>query len=120
MALDGGSQFVLQLNRDLQTAIAYGEYEVVNVLVLYWENGAVGFKDEAAKVSGLFKDVFNYHVTEYAIPTEKSFLSVMGLITTTLGEYRTRKGLLIIHYGGHGDPDDLKHSGQERRSVWAA
>ncbi|KAF2447403.1 hypothetical protein P171DRAFT_429047 [Karstenula rhodostoma CBS 690.94] len=29
-------------------------------------------------------------------------------------------GLFIIHYGGHGDPDDDKRQGQERRSVWRA
>ncbi|KAI0471819.1 hypothetical protein GGR56DRAFT_93512 [Xylariaceae sp. FL0804] len=66
----------------------------------------------------MFERSFRYRVTEFPIPARNSYIALLALITTTLAVQGP--ALLVIHYGGHGDRDDDRHEGQERRSVWAA
>ena len=74
----------------------------------------------------MFQDVFNYDVEIFAIPSVSSQLRLDNFISQVLLkiEDEARKtsllSLLIIYYGGHGDRNDDRHKGEERRSVWAA
>jgi hypothetical protein len=120
MAATGNSAWAAQLNRELTSLSPSGTYRTVEVLVLYWEDGDEGYQVEGRAVRRMFEDLFRYSVTEFAIPSTESYFHLLGLISHTLTKRDSGPALLIIHYGGHGDRDDDKHSGQERRAVWAA
>jgi hypothetical protein len=74
----------------------------------------------------MFKELFQYAIEEFAIPTSQSYLQLHNFVTqsmshvTKFAEEKRGAPLLIIHYGGHGDQDDDKTKGEEKRSVWAA
>lgn len=114
-------EWLIRVNRDLSNSIRYEWYREVKVLALYWEVGATGFKDEAYRICSMFSEVFGYHNYKiFAIPSVDSYTHVAGRCLSCLARTQDGPSLLIIHYGGHGDPNDDRHSGQERRSVWAA
>lgn len=94
-------------------------YKSVSVLAIYWEDGDVpGFKEEAHHVTDLFKTSFNYDVDIFAIPSEHCHRKLDTKINAFLDDHGYQDHLIIIHYGGHGDPDDAV--AQEQLSVWAA
>ncbi|KAJ2992671.1 hypothetical protein NUW58_g2092 [Xylaria curta] len=115
-----------RLNESLQLSMRRSTYASVKVLALYWQDGHQGYKNEAQAVVDLFRHSFQYSAEEFAIPSSNSYNHVLGLMTNRLlelGEAAANAraaSLLIIHYGGHGDRDNDKHQGQEKRSVWAA
>ncbi|KAI8625883.1 hypothetical protein F5Y19DRAFT_240196 [Xylariaceae sp. FL1651] len=115
-----------RLNQSLHLSLRRRTYESVKVIVLYWEDGHQGYQDEGRAVAETFKAAFQYSTEEFAIPSSNSYAHVLGLMTRVLLELGTATektkaaSLLIVHYGGHGDRDDNKHQGQEKRSVWAA
>ena len=97
----------------------HNEYKSISVLVLYWQDGDnPGFEREARSVGELFETDFHYDVAYYAIPSEQSFLSLDNKINSFLELHGGPDNLMIIHYGGHGDPDD--RDAQERLAIWAA
>lgn len=115
---DSGLQ---KLNDDLRSSIKQGGYSKVEALVLCWEEGEDDFKREAVHVENLLQDVFNFPTEIFAIPSENSQWAVLHAVTGKLCSVQGKgPSLLVLHYGGHGDADDDKHSGQEKRSVWAA
>lgn len=125
MALPDSLTLVTQLNSDLDSSLQVRCYAAVKALVVYWEDGEDGFKEEAQKMKALFEDVFHYSVIEFAIPSKSAkinYYSLLQAVSGALCEDGNREGpsLLVIHYGGHGDSDNDKHNGEERRSVWAA
>lgn len=95
------------------------EYKSVSVLVLYWQDGDVpGFEEEGRSIGELFAVDFHYKVDYYAIPTENSHRRLDTRINGFLDEHGSPDHLLIIHYGGHGDPDD--DDAQGKLATWAA
>ncbi|KAI0547663.1 hypothetical protein F4679DRAFT_586334 [Xylaria curta] len=115
-----------RLNQSLHLSLRRRTYESVKVVALYWEDGHQGYKNEGKAVVETFKASFQYSTEEFAIPSTHSYAHVLGLMTRVLLEIGTTTektkaaSLLIVHYGGHGDRDDDRHQGQEKRSVWAA
>ncbi|KAL8764555.1 MAG: hypothetical protein Q9209_007972 [Squamulea sp. 1 TL-2023] len=98
---------------------AINAYKSVSVLVIYWEDGDVpGFKKEALDIGHLFREGFHYAVDTFAIPTKDSHRKLDTRINALLDDHGHSDHLIIIHYGGHGDPDDA--ATQEQLSVWAA
>jgi len=122
MALDSTSGWVKEVNETLQSSIQRRDSTKAQVLVLYWDDGEEGFKEEARAVRTLFEQVFHYPVSEFAIPTTNSYFALLASVAEALALAHDQAGtsLFIIHYGGHGDRDDDKHKGEERRAVWAA
>ncbi|KAI1088282.1 hypothetical protein F5B19DRAFT_472144 [Rostrohypoxylon terebratum] len=109
-----------QLKESLKSSVDFCDYQDVKVLALYWEEAETdGFKTEGAAVCRLFQDLFHYPTREFAIPSKDSLFNLTRFMFQEIPQKENRS-LCIIHYGGHGDRDDDKHSGQERRSVWAA
>lgn len=115
------------LNYRLLSLIHGRHYEKIHALVLYWQDGHPSYRIEAQLVTRLLRDDFQYFVVEFPIPSSNSYAELMQLISRTLidigastATQRLSSSLLIIHYGGHGDKDDDRHAGQERRAVWAA
>lgn len=114
-----------QINEKLKDYDTINKYTVVKVLVLYWEDGDhKGFKAEGAAIGNMFQRLFNFDVEYFSIPSVNSHIHLDTVVAQTLLALSstTSKGqrLLIIHYGGHGDPNNKHHAGEEKRSVWAA
>ncbi|KAL9089810.1 MAG: hypothetical protein Q9165_005604 [Trypethelium subeluteriae] len=115
-----------ELNERLKSSIRSETYGFAKALTLYWAEGEVGFREEAQEFGRFVRDIFEYEVEEFEIPTLMSAQSLKGVVLNSAIEAGKHaissktQSLLIIHYGGHGDKDDDKHAGQERRSVWAA
>ncbi|KAK8022117.1 hypothetical protein PG993_012884, partial [Apiospora rasikravindrae] len=88
------------------------------VLVLYWDGGDPGFKDECDAVRKLFEEVFNYPTEEFAIPSKNSQGALSYHIAGVLLD-RSPNSTLIIYYGGHAGLDNNIDRGQKCQSVWA-
>ncbi|KAI1414646.1 hypothetical protein F5Y13DRAFT_197189 [Hypoxylon sp. FL1857] len=117
---ESGTELLTQLNEDLKSSVKFHGYADVKVLVLYWQDEHEGFKAEGEAVYRTFEDVFHYPVREFPIPSMNSLVQLSKFVLEEIPKDAERSSLCIIHYGGHGDRDDRKHEGQERRSVWAA
>jgi hypothetical protein len=109
-----------ELNKSLESRFKRTtEYDLVAVLVIYWKNCKdKGYKEEGRTVGELFRKGFGYSVEYYEIPAADSELELDARINNYLREHRRSETLLIIHYGGHGNPDD--EHGQNQESVWCA
>ena len=95
------------------------QYRSVFALLLYWEDGDhKGFQKEAETLGEVFTTEFRFEVGFFAIPTEQSHISLDKRINLLLTEYGKSDNLLIVYYGGHGDPND--EAGEEKLAVWAA
>ena len=94
------------------------DYKGISVLILYFEDSDDGFKEEALMVGKLFELDFHYEVEYYPIPSHHSHLRLDTKINAFLNDHGEPDHLMIIHYGGHGDPND--DGAQERLAVWAA
>jgi hypothetical protein len=116
------------INSQIELSSRSRSYVCVKVLIVYWEQGDSGFKREGRELGAMFadKEKFGFAVDEFAIPSSESHLHLLNFIASSLLEVSTyakeQRGtsLVIIHYGGHGDRNDDRHSGEQRRSVWAA
>jgi hypothetical protein len=114
------------LNKQLTAFTRTRYYACVKVLTIYWKDGHDGFKEEARELGEMFRDEFQYSVEEFSIPSSRSLLHLSNFITqsllyvTSIAEAKEASSLLIIHYGGHGDMNDDRDKGEERRSVWTA
>ncbi|KAI4194485.1 MAG: hypothetical protein LQ350_007736 [Teloschistes chrysophthalmus] len=113
------------LRRRLNSALEFeewtlhNEYKSISVLVIYWKDADMpGFKEEAYSVGALFAGTFRYDVNYYEIPSDDSHMELDRRINTFISEHRDPDDLLIIHYGGHGDPDN--ETAHEKLAVWAA
>ena len=94
-------------------------YRRVSALLIYWEDGDdVGYKQEAGDVHAIFRQDFHFEVEYYAIPTRKSFLELDKRINLLLKSCGFEDNLIIMYYGGHGDPND--QAGEDQLAVWAA
>ena len=94
-------------------------YKSVCVLVIYWEDGDIaGFKQEAHDIADLFERSFFYNVAFFAIPSKDSHRKLDIRINSFLDEYGHQDHLMIVHYGGHGDPNDANT--EDQLSIWAA
>ena len=96
------------------------EYDRVTVLAIYWQDSPHGsptasYKQEAEKVGELFHTLFKYQVEYFEIPSIDSEAAFDSRLNILLATNNTENSLLILHYGGHGDPDEAN----DRQSVWA-
>ncbi|KAK0716304.1 hypothetical protein B0H67DRAFT_645944 [Lasiosphaeris hirsuta] len=116
----GDSALKSALNKSLEDRFRRSSnYDHVAVLVLYWKDCTdKGYSQEASQVAELFKGNFGYRVDRYEIPCDASELELDARISNFLLANRKPDTLLILHYGGHGNPDDDR--GQDQESVWCA
>ncbi|KAL9614267.1 MAG: hypothetical protein Q9167_001223 [Letrouitia subvulpina] len=95
------------------------EYKSVSVLALYWEQADhPGFQQEARSLGALFSKRFHYDVDYFPIPSANSHVELDTRINLLLKQRGHLDHLLIIYYGGHGDPNN--DIGDEKLAVWAA
>lgn len=95
------------------------DYKSISVLVLYWQKGDMpGFKEEAHEIGELFATDFHYDVEYFEIPSDRSHMKLDMKINSFLDAHGDPDHLMIIHYGGHGDPND--ENSQKKLAVWAA
>jgi hypothetical protein len=116
------TDLVAQLNKELKLRwfAPVNDYESIAVFVTYWEiSDNPNFRTEAIEVENFFTTTFKYTVKVFPIPNEQPDLVLESDLMTLLVQLtKSPNSLLIIYYGGHGDPND--DSGQPRESVWAA
>jgi hypothetical protein len=104
----------------------YDLYEVVKFLGLFWEDGHQSYRDEAEELQGYFAKTFGFtNGDQFPIPTSDSHLKLSTVIGNSIVSMHEQmgdqqSGLMIIHYGGHGDEDADQARKQKQRSVWAA
>jgi hypothetical protein len=124
--METGDDLAKQLNQKLQSSARSRAYSYAKVLTLYWQDGHEDFRKEGQELGQMFKELFQYAVEEFAIPTSQSYLQLHNFVTQSMlhviksAEEKRGAPLLIIHYSGHGDQNDDKIKGEEKRSVWAA
>lgn len=95
------------------------EYKSVSVLALYWQEADhPGFQREARSLGALFSNDFHYDVDYFPIPSENSHIELDTRINLLLKQRGHSDHLLVIYYGGHGDPN--KDEGEDKLAVWAA
>lgn len=98
---------------------AVNSYKSVSVLVIYCKDGDVpGFKEETLGIESLFQKASYCDVDIFAIPTKDSHRKLDMRLNALLDDHGQANELIVIHYGGHGDPDDAAE--QEQLSIWAA
>ena len=121
-ALIMADSLVTQFNRELAAYLfrPFHDYDSIVVLLIHWEQSDdPGFKEETEKLKDFFEIELGYDVKVYPIPSQKSYWCLDYEFNTIL-RHLEPSTLLIVHYGGHGDPDNNKDKGQDRGSVWAA
>ncbi|GAB1319631.1 hypothetical protein MFIFM68171_09841 [Madurella fahalii] len=108
------------LNKSLEDRFRRSSnYDHIAVLIIYWRDCTDrGYFQEAGQIAELFSSDFGYKVELYEIPTDDPELELDARISNFLLRNRKPDTLLILHYGGHGNPDDDR--GQDRESVWCA
>ncbi len=91
-------------------------YNAVTALMLLWEEDDLDCIREVRQFSLLLEERFHYKVRQFLIPSDRPQTSLNRAISDFLYSYGSRGNLILIYYGGHGDPD-LEG---EREAVWAA
>jgi len=123
---DSSSTDLQILLNELLKRPRYDTYEVVRFLGLFWEDGHPSYREESRALGDYFKRTFGYtDGEEFPIPSQESHEALAACVAQFILNMNRqvkdqRSGLLIIHYGGHGDEDGNEAEGQEQRSVWAA
>ena len=117
MDMVGARDRINQALKDFTTQVS-----IIRVLLIYWDvesqnfHNNLTFKDEAYRVHSFFQQKFQYNVEHFAIPVERSYLALSTKISQILLELDGTHSLLVLHYGGHGDADNIDG---ERRAVWS-
>lgn len=110
-------------SQDLQKAIANSfprprtSYTSVHVLLLRWAEDDLNVQEELTTLKRVFEDQFNFAAEQWDIPGLDSIQATRALQKKLYDFQDTHQGedeLLIVYYGGHGDPD------RRGRSIWAA
>ena len=106
-----------ELSQSLRSGFSHsGEYDSVNVLLVYWEDDDLGCFEEIKAVKSFFEDAWHYDVHILPIPAERSQAALQSDLSQFVLLYgSTVQSLLVIYYAGHGDP-----SLDRKRAVWAA
>ena len=106
-----------ELSRDFENR---NDYTGGSLLSLYWEDADdVGYKDESSKVIQFF-DSLGFDPAAFPIPSENSHIELLSRVVHFVRSQGKPGHLLVIHYGGHGDPDNDRGMDRESQAVWAA
>lgn len=114
-----------RMKKMISKGLQHPSYGLVVSLIIYWENGNPGFKEEGEKLGCFFRDRLGYVVKIFAIPRNDSHIELLYFIANAIKEThetmeaRGCPALIILHYGGHGDPYDNRRIGQQEQLVWA-
>jgi hypothetical protein len=112
------NDFTTQLSNDLvnYSFVESPYYNSATVLALSWEEDDLGVIREIRQLSTLFRELLNFEFRRFIIPSERSQAILSRAISDFVYEFGGEGNLIIIYYGGHGDPD----LDGDRQSVWAA
>lgn len=92
-------------------------YSQAAVLILYWDEDDFrpSCREEAQKVSHMFRVDFHYDTTVFQIPSVRPQHLLEQAVITFKCANDGDSSLLIVYYTGHGDPDESRN-----KAVWAA
>ena len=114
-----------RIKKKISRGLQHPSYGLVVSLIIYWENGNPGFKEEGEKLGCFFRDRLGYVVKIFPIPRDDSHIELLCFIANAIKEThetmeaRGCPALIILHYGGHGDAYDNRRIGQQEQLVWA-
>ncbi|KAL8753620.1 MAG: hypothetical protein Q9199_004924 [Rusavskia elegans] len=110
-------------SQDLQTAIANSfprqrsPYTSVYVLLLRWAEDDLNVQAELTTLKHIFEKQYRFTTEQWDIPGRDSTQATRALqrkLYNFQDSHQCEDELLIVYYGGHGDPD------RRGRSIWAA
>ena len=98
-------------------------YEHVEVLTLSWENEVddLEVSGEIRALTDVFRDTFNYHVTNETIKKHekiKAQMYINAIVANWVLKYDGMKTLLLVYFAGHGRPG--KENGELEINGWNA
>ena len=78
-------------------------YSQVHVLLLSWKDDDLGVAQEIETLRHVFRDMYNFQVQEYQIPSSKPDRNLKHRVWEFLGHkiIDNKENLLILYYGGH-------------------
>ena len=107
IALTESHSTIHKLGNDLHEAVQAAwskrhevRYSQVYVLLLSWVDDGLGVIREIKALRHVFKDMHNFQVQEYSIPSSKPDKALKRRVSDFL-DIDAKDNLLIIYYGGH-------------------
>jgi hypothetical protein len=75
----------------------------VHVLLLFWKDDDLGVVLEIKRLRHVFRDMYNFQVQEYQIPSSKPDRALKPRLSEFLNHQDVdgKDNLLILYYGGH-------------------
>lgn len=70
-----------ELNEAIKVLPASRGYKSAKVLILYWQDGAKGYKHEGRTVGRIFEHLFRYRVHEEPIPSVNSYFHLLRTVS---------------------------------------
>ncbi|KAL8991635.1 MAG: hypothetical protein Q9169_007796 [Polycauliona sp. 2 TL-2023] len=107
-------------SEDLQSAIANSfprprtAYTSVHVLLLRWDEDDLNVQVELTMLKLVFESQFRFLCEQFDIPGRDPTRALQKKLYEFQDAHQGEDELLIVYYGGHGDPD------RRGRSIWAA
>ncbi|KAI4253500.1 MAG: hypothetical protein L6R42_007556 [Xanthoria sp. 1 TBL-2021] len=107
-------------SQDLQRAISNSfprpntSYISVHVLLLRWAEDDLNVQDELTSLKEVFENQYHFATEQWDIPSQNPTRALQNKLYDFQNCHQSEDELLIVYYGGHGDPD------RRGRSIWAA
>ncbi|KAL8990794.1 MAG: hypothetical protein Q9169_008037 [Polycauliona sp. 2 TL-2023] len=107
-------------SQDLQTAIANSfprprsSYTAVHALLLRWAEDDLNVQVELTALKHVFTSQFRFACEQWDIPGRDPTRALQKKLYDFQDSHQGEDELLVVYYGGHGDPD------RRGRSIWAA
>lgn len=78
------------------------DYDAVDVLFLSWKDGDTRMHEQLVKLKDVFKDIYNYDIEEWLIPSQNPYSSLNQYLLDYKAHHDGPRKLLILYYAGHG------------------
>lgn len=102
-----GHADIQKLGNDLNAAVQaawpkrhHVRYSQVHALLLSWVDDDLGVAPEIRGLRNVFKELYNFDVQEYQIPSLKPDRALKRRVNDFL-DFDCKDDLLIVYYGGH-------------------
>ena len=110
--------FANDLKQALQSSFPVSKgshpYTAVYALLLRWTDDDLTVESEINALKHVLEGQFNFGVEEWRIPSDGAYRALQEKIYGFQYAHQSESELLIVYYGGHGEPD------RRGRSMWRA
>ena len=87
----------------------------MHVLLLRWAEDDLNIHYELTRLKNVFEQQFRFATEQWDIPSQNPTRALQTKLYDFQNAHQGENELLIVYYGGHGDPDRRRG-----RSIWAA